>query len=71
MNATDHRRIISELDELQRQVVGTIQQFERAGVTSLMKDDYVALHVMEHRVMEMRREHLCALEALSGKTGMP
>lgn len=65
MDATDHRRIISELDELGREVAGTIQQFETAGVTAIMKDDYVALHVLEHRIAEMRIEHVRALDALS------
>ncbi len=28
-----------------------------------MKDDYVALHVLEHRIMEMRQVHTRAAEA--------
>lgn len=46
MDADDHRRVIAQLDELGDEVAGTIQKFEATGVTSIMKDDYVALHVL-------------------------
>lgn len=63
MDADDRRYIMAELDALRQQVAGTIQRFEDAGVTALMKDDYVALHVLEHRIMEMHRAHARAMDA--------
>lgn len=61
MNSSDHRRVIAELDALVREVAVTIRRFEAAGVTALMKDDYVALHTLEHRIMEMRLVHAGAI----------
>lgn len=57
MDANDHRNLMAELDALKQQVAGTIRRFEAAGVTAIMKDDYVALHVLEHRIMGMRLAH--------------
>ncbi|WJJ93299.1 hypothetical protein [Neopusillimonas aromaticivorans] len=54
---------MTELDALQQQVASTIRRFEAAGVTAIMKDDYVALHVLEHRIMEMRLTHARTIEA--------
>lgn len=63
MDANDHRDVMAELDTLRQQVISTIRQFETAGLTTLMKDDYVALHVLEHRIMEMHLAHARAIEA--------
>lgn len=63
MDANDHRHVMEDLDALKQQVASTIQRFEVAGVTTIMKDDYVALHVLEHRIMEMRLTHERAIEA--------
>lgn len=63
MNADERRHVIAQLDVLSKEVAGTIQRFEAAGVTSIMKDDYVALHVLEHRIMQMRLEQVQAIEA--------
>lgn len=57
MDANDHRLVMAELDTLRQQVVNTIQKFEAAGLTAILKDDYVALHTMEHRIMEMHLAH--------------
>ncbi|NLC36585.1 MAG: hypothetical protein GX772_09115 [Alcaligenaceae bacterium] len=62
MNANDHRLVMTELDALKQQVVSTIQKFEAAGLTAMLKDDYVALHTLEHRIMEMHHAHACAVE---------
>lgn len=61
MNQNDHRYVITELDVLALQVADTIRRFESAGMTAIMKDDYVALHALEHRIMEMRRVHTDAI----------
>lgn len=61
MDENDHRYVIAELDVLGRQVADTIRRFESAGMTASMKDDYVALHALEHRIMEMRRVHTDAI----------
>lgn len=61
MDEKDHRYVIAELDALAQQVADTIRRFETAGVTAIMKDDYVALHTLEHRIMEMRRAHADAM----------
>lgn len=63
MDTDDLRLVMAELDALQQQVASTIRRFEAAGVTAIMKDDYVALHALEHRIMEMRLTHERALEA--------
>jgi len=68
MDAAAHQIIISQLDELAEQVAATIVQFERTGMTSLMKDDYVALHELEHRILSMRREHVMAVSDLAQET---
>lgn len=64
-SADGHRRVIAELNELAAQVAATIQKFEAAGMTSFMKDDYVALHRLEARIMAMRDEHIRALASSS------
>lgn len=66
MDAAAHQIIISQLDELAEQVAATIVQFERTGMTSLMKDDYVALHELEHRILTMRHEYVLAAAELNG-----
>lgn len=63
MNAKDHHRVIAALDQLGEQVIATIQKFEATGMTSIMKDDYVALHVLEARINEMRLEHAQAAQS--------
>jgi len=62
MDVDDHRYIMAELEALRQQVAGTIRRFEDAGVTALMKDDYVALHTLEHRIMDMHDAHARAVE---------
>jgi len=61
MEQIDHQRVIAELDTLAEQVAGTMQRFEASGFTSVMKDDYVALHALQHRILEMRLEHMRAV----------
>lgn len=61
MERIDYQRIIAELDTLAEQVAGTMQRFEATGFTSVMKDDYVVLHVLQHRILEMRLEHTQAM----------
>lgn len=68
MEADDHRYVIEQLDVLGEEVACTIQKFETAGVTGIMKNDYVALHVLAHRIMEMRLEHV---QANGGATAKP
>lgn len=63
MEEDDHRYVIAELDALAQEVADTIRRFEDAGVTALMKDDYVTLHALEHRIMEMRRAHADAISS--------
>jgi len=63
MDANDHRYVIAELDALGQQVACMVRRFEAAGVAAIMKDDYVALHALEHRIMEMRLAHVRAIDA--------
>ncbi len=62
MDATDHRRVMAELDALKQQVASTIRKFEAAGFAAIMKDDYMALHDLEHRITEMYLAHARAIE---------
>lgn len=57
MNLTDHQRIITELNVLLHQLTELMQRFEATGFNVTMKDDYVALHGLQHRILEMRLEH--------------
>lgn len=57
MNPTDHQRIITELNVLLRQLAKLMQRFEATGFNVTMKDDYVALHGLQHRILEMRLTH--------------
>lgn len=52
-----------ELDALRQQVTSTIQRFEATGFAAILKDDYVALHDLEHRIMEMHLAHARAIDA--------
>lgn len=54
MNEDDHRLVMAELDALRQQVASAIQKFEATGFTVILKDDYVALHELEHRITEMQ-----------------
>lgn len=67
--ADGHRHVIAELDELSTQVAATIRRFETTGMTSFMKDDYVALHELEARIVAMRDKHVQALASLSSAGG--
>jgi len=62
MDANDHHHVMAELDALRQQVASTIRKFETAGLAAIMKDDYVALHALEHRIMEMRLAHARAID---------
>lgn len=62
MNENDHRLVMAELDALRQQVTNTIHRLEAAGFAAILKDDYVALHELEHRIMEMRLVHARAVE---------
>lgn len=66
MDAAAHGLIISQLDDLADEVASTIVRFEQTGMTSLMKDDYVALHELEHRILTMRHEYVLAVAELNG-----
>ena len=57
MNPTDHQRIITELNVLLHQLTELMQRFEATGFNVTMKDDYVALHGLQHRILEMRLVH--------------
>lgn len=65
MSVNDSRRVVVELELLGHQVADMIRRFEAAGMTTIMKDDYVALHALEHRILEMRREHLIQIGSSS------
>lgn len=56
--AEAYRLLISQLDVLDKEVACTIKKFEDTGMTSMMKDDYVALHGLAHRIMEMRLKYV-------------
>ncbi|ATH99128.1 hypothetical protein [Alcaligenes faecalis] len=62
MNENDHRLVMTELDTLKQQVASTIQKFEATGFAAILKDDYVALHNLEHRITEM---HLAYTHAIA------
>ncbi|NLC35392.1 MAG: hypothetical protein GX772_02910 [Alcaligenaceae bacterium] len=62
MNANDHRLVMAELDALRQQVASTIQKFEATGFAAALKDDYVALHDLEHHITEMHLAHGRAIE---------
>lgn len=62
MDENDHRLVMVELDVLRQQVAGTIQKFEATGFAAILKDDYVALHELEHRITEMHLAHARAIE---------
>lgn len=62
MNENDHRLVMTELDALKQQVANTIQKFEATGFAAVLKDDYVALHDLEHRITEMHLAHARAIE---------
>ncbi len=57
MNPTDHQRIITELNVLLHQLAKLMQRFEATDFNVTMKDDYVALHGLQHRILEMRLAH--------------
>ena len=61
MDENDHRLVMAELDALRLQVTNTIQKFEAASFAAILKDDYVALHELEHRIMNMRLGHARAI----------
>ena len=62
MDENDHRLVIAELDALKQQIASTIQKFEATGFAAVLKDDYVALHDLEHRITEMHLAHARAIE---------
>lgn len=70
MNENDHLRVIAELDVLAEQVAGTIQRFEATGFTSVMKDDYVALHALQNSIAEMRLQHSEAIDVAAMPYGL-
>ena len=63
MEEDDHHRVITELDVLAEQVAATMQRFEATGFTSVMKDDYLALHTLQNNIAEMRLQHSEAIDA--------
>ena len=63
MDENDHHLVMAELDALKRQVASTIQKFEAAGFAAILKDDYVALHDLEHRITEIHLAHARAIDA--------
>ena len=71
MEEDDHRRVIAELDVLAEQVAGAIQRFEATGSTSVMKDDYVALHTLQNNIAEMRLQHSEAIDAAEIPCDLP
>lgn len=62
MDENDHRLVMSELDALKQLVASAIQKFEATGFAAILKDDYVALHDLEHRITEIYLEHARAVE---------
>ena len=62
MDENEHRLVMAELDALKQQVASTIQKFEATGFAAVLKDDYVALHDLEHRITEMCLVHARAIE---------
>lgn len=65
MNENDRLRVIAELDTLAQQVAATILRFEATGFTAVMKDDYLELHALQHRVAQMRLQY-CRAENVTG-----
>ncbi len=57
MNSADYQRVIAELDALSSQTAELIQRFEATGFNVTMKDDYVSLHVLQHRILGMRLDY--------------
>lgn len=57
MNENDRLHVIAELDTLAQQVAGTILRFEATGFTAVMKDDYLELHALQERIVEMRLQY--------------
>jgi len=62
MNENDHRLVMAELDALKQQAASIIQKFETTGFAAVLKDDYVALHDLEHRITEMHLAHARAIK---------
>ncbi len=63
MNDTDHRQVIAELDALLARIAGLLGRFEVLGQTEAQRDDYLALHELQARVMLQREAHWRALAA--------
>lgn len=57
MNDNEREHVLAELDALHEDVAGTMQRFEAAGFTAVMKDDYVELHALQQRIAEMRLQY--------------
>lgn len=66
---TRHSRTLRFASYSSTQVAATIRRFETTGMTSFMKDDYVALHELEARIVAMRDKHVQALASLSSAGG--
>ncbi len=71
MNPTDHQRIITELNVLLHQLAKLMQRFEATGFNVTMKDDYVALHGLQHRILEMRLAHSQASDEVIAPCAIP
>lgn len=67
MDDADHLLVMAELDVLKQQVTSIIQKFEATGFAAILKDDYVALHNLEHRITQMHLAHARAI----GKSQAP
>ena len=63
MEQDDHLRVIAELDVLSSQIAELMQRFEATGFNVAMKDDYVELHTLQNRIMEMRLLHSRAIDS--------
>lgn len=57
MNDNDRQHVLAELDALYEDVVGTMQRFEATGFTAVMKEDYLELHALQQRIVEMRLQY--------------
>lgn len=62
MDENNHRLVMAELDALRQQVTSTIQRFEATGFDAILKDDYVALHDLGHRITDMYLAHARAID---------
>jgi hypothetical protein len=71
MNPTDRQRVIAELDVLSSQVIELMQRFEATGANATMRDDYVELHALQNRLIEQRRHHSQAIDAVLMPCGIP